>query len=120
MAFPAPVTPAITPASLSIALASPLVGTLPNPAAGILYTVPAKYKTVMFSLEVFNSSGGTANVTLYININGVDFPLRGAALASLSQLLDTLSRALPAGTIIKGVSDVAGATYVLQIQEIPQ
>jgi hypothetical protein len=96
---------------------NPLVGILPTPAVGTLYTVPANFRTTVASIEVFNNSGGVANITIYLRVGGTDYPLRGAALNNLDALVDTLSRGLPAGTIIKGVSDVANVTYVLQLQE---
>ena len=99
---------------------TPVVGTTPNPAAATIYTVPAGYKSVIASMEMFNNSGGVANVTFYINTNGSDLPLRGAALNALDALVDTLPRSLPPGTLIKAVSDVGSVTYVIQTMEIAQ
>jgi hypothetical protein len=96
---------------------NPNVGTCPNPAKAVVYTVPKGYKTVVASIEIFNNSGGVANVTVYLNTNGSDLPLRGAALNALDALVDTLPRSLPVGTTISIISDVGNCTYVIQLME---
>jgi len=97
---------------------SPRIGITPNPAAATIYTVPLGYKAIIASIELFNNSGGTANVTIYLTPDATDFPIRGASLNSLDALVDTLSRCLPSGTQLKAVSDVADVTYCVQVNEI--
>ena len=111
-------TLSIDPSSGSLAGYSPIIGEVPNPGPTAIYTVPAGKNTLIASIEILNASGGAANVSMALDVGGGPFNFTNiTGMASNVRNVNAQPRNLPEGTQLLGSSDVAGVTYIIQIQE---
>lgn len=102
--------------NLALAGFSPLVKELPL-AKTVIYTVPANRNTLIASIEVFNPTPGSVDVTLYINVGTGDFAFGIPTITTMASHVDTASRNLPSGTTISALSNTAGVNCVIQLRE---
>lgn len=115
--FSSPASGAAATVLISLTGYTPVQIALPNPGPGVLYTTPSGKFTTIASIEIFNNSAAVAVVKLYINTTGTRIPFKGASMNDQDTLVDTLSRALPAGCTIEAECNQNNVFATIQMNE---